>query len=70
MDKTFEFLLENVPVAIAMIVMAKLFLTYMKGRDESADTVRKESSDAINRNTEVIIELKGLIEAMEKVMSR
>lgn len=64
MEKAFEFLMENVPVAVAMIVMTKLFLTYLKHRDESALVTRREATEAINRNTEVLVELKTLIEVM------
>jgi len=66
MDKAFEFLMENVPVAVAMIVMTKLFLTYLKTRDESALSTRREATEAINRNTEVLAELKTLIGEMGK----
>lgn len=66
MDKAFEFLMENVPVAVAMIVMTKLFLTYLTKRDESALVTRREATEAINRNTEVLAGLKTLMEEMGK----
>lgn len=68
MDKAMEFLLQNVPVAVAMIVMTKLFLTYLKARDGSALSARKEATEAINRNTKVLAELTTLIGVLGQEM--
>lgn len=62
-----KLLAENLPVAVAMIVMTHLFLKYMKTKDDGTDEVRKEATDAINRNTVALTELKTLIEDMDRM---
>lgn len=68
MEHAFEFLIQNTPVAVALIIMTQMFLKYLKSKDAAIATAQSEHAEALKRNTEVIAELKTLIEGMERVL--
>lgn len=66
-------LLENLPVAVVLIYMTKMWLTFLRERDkttldtfkdisDAADETTRSTRDSINRNTEVLTGVRTLIE--------
>lgn len=72
-----KWLIENVPVAAALIIMTRMWLTFLRDRDaETMETLRRisdqchgvqrESTAAIGEVTEVLAGLKTLVEGRKK----
>lgn len=65
-------LIETVPIAAAMIYLCVVFLRSLDKRDDKLDNIQKEwsssmtqavnqSNQVIDRNTDALIEVKGII---------
>lgn len=76
----FKWLIENVPVAAALIIMTKMWLSHLKSSDEGAretfKTIAHESANrdekcqgVIKDNTDVLGQVKQVMEGSNKVMA-
>jgi len=55
-------LVENIPIAAALIWITKLWLAFLEGRDKKTLETFKAITKSINENTKVLAELKTTIE--------
>jgi len=76
----FKWMIENVPVAAALIIMTKMWLSHLKSSDEGAretfKTIAHESASraeecqgVIRDNTDVLGQVKQVMDGNNKVMA-
>ena len=73
METWMPVIVENIPVAAVLIIMTRMWLTFLKDRDKSTldtfksitDSARdtaKDTRGSIDKNTKVLTELRVMIE--------